>query len=203
MARNLSCAVLLLNEHAQLLLCHVTGRRWWDVPKGLQEPGETPRETALRELVEETGLVLQAHELLDLGRFDYRPDKDLHFFAALRGSDAQAHTHHRQVGEQIERVQTGCGSDRDFPGFAVGEENRPCRRSRRCGGQEQGTGEQCAQNLVHNHRLRLHSSSSWTRTGPGRCPGVDEIQEPYKQTRCRRIPAADVAREVDAERRGT
>jgi 8-oxo-dGTP pyrophosphatase MutT (NUDIX family) len=83
-----SCAVLLLNEHAQLLLCHVTGKRWWDVPKGLQEPGETPRETALRELAEETGLVLEARELLDLGRFAYRPDKDLHFFAAFRASDA-------------------------------------------------------------------------------------------------------------------
>ena len=88
MARNLSCAVLLLNEHAQLLLCHVTGKRWWDVPKGLQEPGETPRETALRELAEETGLVLRSDELLDLGRFVYRPDKDLHFFAACRASDA-------------------------------------------------------------------------------------------------------------------
>ena len=88
MARRLSCAVLLLNEHAQLLLCHVTGKRWWDVPKGLQELGETPRETALRELAEETGLVLVPHELLDLGRFDYRPDKDLHFFAAFRASDA-------------------------------------------------------------------------------------------------------------------
>lgn len=88
MARKLSCAVLLLNEQAQLLLCHVTGKRWWDVPKGLQDPGETPRETALRELAEETGLVLAPHELLDLGRFAYRPDKDLHFFAALRESDA-------------------------------------------------------------------------------------------------------------------
>jgi 8-oxo-dGTP pyrophosphatase MutT (NUDIX family) len=88
MARNLSCAVLLMNEHAQLLLCHVTGKRWWDLPKGLQEPGETPRETALRELAEETGLLLAPGELLDLGRFPYRPDKDLHFFAALRDSDA-------------------------------------------------------------------------------------------------------------------
>ena len=88
MARNLSCAVLLLNERAQLLLCHVTGRRWWDVPKGLQEPGETPRQTALRELAEETGLVLTAHELLDLGRIAYRPDKDLQLFAACRASDA-------------------------------------------------------------------------------------------------------------------
>ena len=109
MARTLSCAVLLLNEHAQVLLCHVTGRRWWDVPKGLQEPGETPRETALRELSEETGLVLEPHELLDLGRFDYRPDKDLHFFAALRGPDA------------LDLSQCRCSSHFDDP-----RTGRPC-----------------------------------------------------------------------------
>ena len=84
MGRQLSCAVLLLDEPGQLLLCHVTGTRWWDVPKGLQDPGETPRETAVRELAEETGVVLAPDGLLDLGRIDYRPGKDLHLFAARR-----------------------------------------------------------------------------------------------------------------------
>ena len=82
MARKLSCAVLLLEEPGRLLLCHVTGTRWWDVPKGLQEPGETPRQAALRELAEETCLVLPPAALLDLGRLAYRPGKDLHLFAS-------------------------------------------------------------------------------------------------------------------------
>jgi 8-oxo-dGTP pyrophosphatase MutT (NUDIX family) len=82
MPRKLSCAALLLEEPGRILLCHLTGTRWWDVPKGLQEPGETPRQTALRELAEETGLVLPHGALLDLGRVAYRPDKDLHLFAA-------------------------------------------------------------------------------------------------------------------------
>ena len=88
MAKNLSCAVLLFNERAQLLLCHVTGKTWWDVPKGLQDAGETPRATAVRELAEETGVVLAPDGLLDLGRIAYRPDKDVHFFAAYRASDS-------------------------------------------------------------------------------------------------------------------
>lgn len=86
MARKLSCAVLLLDGPGQLLLCHVTGTRWWDVPKGLQDPGETPRQTAVRELAEETGLVLEPDVLLDLGRIAYRPGKDLHLFAARRAA---------------------------------------------------------------------------------------------------------------------
>jgi 8-oxo-dGTP pyrophosphatase MutT (NUDIX family) len=86
MGRPLSCAVLLLDEPGQLLLCHVTGTRWWDVPKGLQDPGETPCQTAVRELAEETGVVLAPERLLDLGRIDYRPGKDLHLFAARRAS---------------------------------------------------------------------------------------------------------------------
>ena len=86
MGRPLSCAVLLLDEPGQLLLCHVTGTRWWDVPKGLQDPGESPRQTAVRELAEETGVVLAPERLLDLGRIDYRPGKDLHLFAARRAA---------------------------------------------------------------------------------------------------------------------
>jgi len=64
-----------------VLLCHATETTHWDVPKGAADPGESPREAALRELVEETGIVLPAERLKDLGRFVYRRDKDLHLFA--------------------------------------------------------------------------------------------------------------------------
>ena len=76
-----SCGVLLLNPQRELLLCHATGAAHWDIPKGLGEPGETPRETALRETFEETCLRLEPDRLLDLGRLAYRPGKDLHLFA--------------------------------------------------------------------------------------------------------------------------
>jgi len=81
--KRLSCGILVLNKQHELLLCHATGTWHWDIPKGGGEPGETPQQSALRETVEETGLLFEPDELLDLGRYSYRPDKDLYLFAAL------------------------------------------------------------------------------------------------------------------------
>ena len=81
--KRLSCGVLILNPERQLLLCHVTGHDHWDLPKGRIDAGESPLEAALRETQEETGLRLDGDNLLDLGRFDYRPRKDLHLFATV------------------------------------------------------------------------------------------------------------------------
>lgn len=81
--KRLSCGIVILNDEAELLLCHVTGQDHWDLPKGGIAPGETPLAAALRETREETGLGLDAAALLDLGRLQYRPRKDLHLFATL------------------------------------------------------------------------------------------------------------------------
>ncbi len=78
-----SCGILILNPERELLLCHVTGGSFWDIPKGGVDPGESAVETAIRETVEETGLVFSPADLHDLGRFTYRPVKDLHLFATL------------------------------------------------------------------------------------------------------------------------
>jgi 8-oxo-dGTP pyrophosphatase MutT (NUDIX family) len=82
-SRRLSCGILILTEQAELLLCHVTNQDHWDLPKGGMHDGESPVQAALRETREETSLTLEAAALFDLGRFDYRPKKDLHLFAAL------------------------------------------------------------------------------------------------------------------------
>ena len=81
--RRLSCGVVILNAQRELLLCHVTGQDHWDLPKGGAHAGESPLQAALRETREETGLHLEGAALLDLGRLDYRPKKDLHLFAKL------------------------------------------------------------------------------------------------------------------------
>ena len=60
----------------------MTGQRHWDLPKGGIHDGETPAEAALRETMEETGLVFAPEALVDLGRFAYTGKKDLHLFAA-------------------------------------------------------------------------------------------------------------------------
>ena len=79
----LSCGTVVLLESRELLLCHVTGQGHWDLPKGGIHVGESPREAALRETCEETGLTLGAETLFDLGRHAYTAKKDLHLFACL------------------------------------------------------------------------------------------------------------------------
>ena len=81
--RRLSCGIVVLLESRELLLCHVTGQRHWDLPKGGIHAGETPLEAALRETHEETGLSLGGAALLDLGPLPYLAKKDLHLFACL------------------------------------------------------------------------------------------------------------------------
>ncbi|HWV05960.1 NUDIX hydrolase [Ralstonia sp.] len=77
----LSCGIILLNEDGDVLLAHATETRHWDIPKGAPDPGENDRDAALRETREETGVVLDSHALIELGRFPYRRDKELHLFA--------------------------------------------------------------------------------------------------------------------------
>lgn len=80
--RVVSCGVVLLDSSGRVLLAHATDTTHWDIPKGQGEEGEAPIAAALRELREETGIVLAPERLTDLGRFAYRRDKDLHLFAA-------------------------------------------------------------------------------------------------------------------------
>ena len=84
MAFVVSSGVLVLDAQRELLLCHATGTPRWDIPKGVGEPGEDARTTAVRETAEETGLVLEPDDLLDLGRFPYLRQKDLHLHASRR-----------------------------------------------------------------------------------------------------------------------
>jgi len=75
--------ILLLAASSELLLCHSTGNRHWDIPKGLAEAGESSADAASREAREECGLAIDPHRLVTLGRFAYRPEKDLSLHAVL------------------------------------------------------------------------------------------------------------------------
>src|SRR3954470_24008713 len=82
-----SCGTLIVNPDGKLLLCHVTGTAHWDIPKGMQDAGETTLEAAIRELWEEAGIRFPAEAFEDVGEFDYRKDKRLHLYKVAAGEE--------------------------------------------------------------------------------------------------------------------
>ena len=81
--KTISHGTLVMNAAVELLLCHATGTKHWDIPKGMAAAGETSSAAALREAQEECGLQLDPEALVPLGLFAYRPDKDLSLHAVL------------------------------------------------------------------------------------------------------------------------
>ncbi len=89
----ISCGTLIVNPAGQLLLCHVTNTAKWDIPKGMQDPGESTLEAAVRELREEAGIDYPPARFEDLGVFDYRPDKRLHLYLVRAGTELESLDH--------------------------------------------------------------------------------------------------------------
>ncbi|HXU52921.1 MAG TPA: NUDIX domain-containing protein [Casimicrobiaceae bacterium] len=83
MAPVISAGLLVMCEPGEILLGHATHSRWWDIPKGLCEPGEPPREAAIRECREEFGLRVATGAIVKVGHFPYRRGKELELFAVL------------------------------------------------------------------------------------------------------------------------
>ena len=79
-ARQTSCGVIV-TDGQRILLGHATRSPRWDIPKGVAEPDENFTDAAARELREETGLVVSASELVELGVHSYLRGKDLAVFA--------------------------------------------------------------------------------------------------------------------------
>ena len=92
-AHTVSCGVVLANGRGEIFVCHTTGVGRWDLPKGLADDGEAPRDAAVREAWEEAGLLLPADRLVDLGEFAYLPAKRLHLFALRVASGGVAIDH--------------------------------------------------------------------------------------------------------------
>ncbi|HEX8615863.1 MAG TPA: NUDIX hydrolase [Telluria sp.] len=91
--QTVSCGTLVVNPAGQLLLCHVTNTPSWDIPKGMQDPGETTLESAMRELREEAGIAFAPERFEDLGGFAYRSDKRLHLYRVRAGDDLTSLAH--------------------------------------------------------------------------------------------------------------
>lgn len=83
----ISCGVIIIDSNTnKLLACHPSGHLYtdgnWDIPKGHVEKYEQHYETALRELQEESGIILKKEDLFDCGMFEYTKYKDLHIYVA-------------------------------------------------------------------------------------------------------------------------
>lgn len=82
MRKQVSCGVIFINTNKKtILMVHPTNQKeFWDFPKGKREEGETPLEAAIREVFEETSLVVDENELVDCGEFKYNNQKNIHLF---------------------------------------------------------------------------------------------------------------------------
>lgn len=91
-----SAGVLLyrrLGDGIEVLIAHPGGPFWkrrdagaWTIPKGLVEDGETPRDAARREFMEEIGLD-PGEELVSLGAITQKSGKIVHAWAAAGDFD--------------------------------------------------------------------------------------------------------------------
>jgi 8-oxo-dGTP pyrophosphatase MutT (NUDIX family) len=93
MDKKISCGVIIRDPVTRLICAGLPTGKYgahMSIPKGEQDPGEVPIETAVRELFEETGLAIPREELRDLGLYPYLkggekyPGKDLHLFYTER-----------------------------------------------------------------------------------------------------------------------
>lgn len=77
----ISCG-LIITDDKKFLICHCTGGKLWDLPKGKSEEGEEPIDTCLREVFEESGLIMNdfKNQFIDLEVRRYIKDKDLHLY---------------------------------------------------------------------------------------------------------------------------
>jgi 8-oxo-dGTP pyrophosphatase MutT (NUDIX family) len=82
-SKSLSCGVVLVNESRQILMIHATNQHHWDIPKGTKNQDEREVDAALRELREETGVILDERDLTDLSWHIYNNYKDLWVFIGV------------------------------------------------------------------------------------------------------------------------
>lgn len=84
-AKSVSCGFLVIDTNTgKMVAAHATDSPsdLHDILKGHLEPGETYIEAALRELKEESGIVLDPNEptIVDCGKHSYTREKDIYVF---------------------------------------------------------------------------------------------------------------------------
>ena len=62
--KRLSAGMLLFDQQGKLLIVEPAYKATWEIPGGVVESNESPRQTAVREVAEELGLYCEPHRLL-------------------------------------------------------------------------------------------------------------------------------------------
>lgn len=88
--KKLSCGTIIVNQFNEILMGRVTLTNpvRWDLPKGVIEEGEEPKQTAIRECMEEFGLDISGTYMTEIGKVGYNNDKNLHLFLAYADKDS-------------------------------------------------------------------------------------------------------------------
>ena len=115
-----SCGTIVVNRRGEILLCHVTGADCWDLPKGVQEVGESALDAAKRELQEETGLVFNDEMFEEIGCFPFSREKRLHLFRVYAPHELDSlghlictsHFTHHVTGEPTPEMDGFCWAAR-------------------------------------------------------------------------------------------
>jgi 8-oxo-dGTP diphosphatase len=91
-SKGIAAAAVILDAHRRVLLVkHSYGRPKWEIPGGAAERNETPTQTALREVLEETGLTVTANRLTGVYYEHHGPGREaLHFVFLCRLVDETA-----------------------------------------------------------------------------------------------------------------
>ena len=90
----ITCGIYLYDTlQKKILVCHATRSRWnqWSIPKGLPDEGESLSEAGVRELYEETGIVLDQLHVIARHKFPpvkyQKQNKQLESFLVITDSD--------------------------------------------------------------------------------------------------------------------
>jgi 8-oxo-dGTP pyrophosphatase MutT (NUDIX family) len=79
--KRISAGCLFFDEKGRLLVVNPTYKKTWEIPGGVVEKNESPREAAVREACEELGLLCQVQQLLGVDFSDETETRteSLHF----------------------------------------------------------------------------------------------------------------------------